>query len=1765
MPVLYANNAVSALSASITNVATSFSVTAGHGARFPVIAGGDYFYATLMDSAGNLEVVKVTARATDTFTVQRAQEGTTARAYAANDIVELRITKAMLDDFKTDTRTGYLPLTGGTVTGLTTFSNVSDTQIYLNGGGTSWAGISWTDVSGTDYTWFNGSTSTFAIGGGGSAVSGKKLHVHGGMTIGSGYATTSNATNGLNVEGAIQAAGYLTGSNSFEKLLGVSFPNGTANLAANIQFGNLSFWGYIEVEVTGTYSNQNAAGKLTKLFAVGTNVGNLIYNNVSRIADVIGTISDSIAIGDFAWNAANSNYIIPISHIGSLGNDYTIRVRMFTHSGSAATVFPVLAMSANYTLTSLAAHTAATYNSNLLINGTSQVLSAGNYNSYSPTLTGTGASGSWGISVTGSAATLSVARTIGGVSFNGSANIDLPGVNTIGNQSIAGTNVAGNAPALSINAASSTASGYGGDLTLSAGNSSGTSAGNNGGLTIVKGGNNTSAAGGSGAYLELYPGAAVLGSGGQARLYSGDSKGSNIDGVDLMVFAGRGTGTGVGGTIRIYTSSPTTAGSGLQTHTSRLEVSNLGQVFALAGIASTSTTTGTIRVTGGVGVSGQVHAAGFTGPLTGNASTATNVAYSGLTGTVPTWNQNTTGNAATATTANALNTANAYTGTGFTASGAVAYVVANRTSVSSGQVGYNWAQGGTNIWWNYLDASATTMYWYNSVATANVMTLTTGGALNTLGAITQNGSQVLTAGNYNSYAPTLTGTGASGSWGISVTGNAATATNVAYSGLTGTVPTWNQNTTGSADTVNSITGNTGLMVNRLTPVSSIDGLTATNFRSTLFGTASNNNAIATARWNTTPAPLSGLSAYGTMIAWAGSDTQGFLAVNYDGANAKIGGGNAENINWTATLIHSSNYNSYSPTLTGTGASGTWGISITGNAATATTATNLSGGTVSATSMLASQGLSDTYAGLRLVNPGGGSHVTSAGTITGAIKIRLPAAANNSNTMVRLTVKIYEYSTGLSRTLEVGGYNYGPGNWYNWFATQQTQSGGDLQVRFGYDATSDCIWIGETTSTWSYPQVFITDVQCGYSAYTQAMWASGWVVGFATSFDTVDQITTAYRPLSSGNYNSYAPSLTGSGASGTWGISITGNAATATTATNWGTYGGVPSAGTSFGNANTIGRSDANGYTYFGYINSSTGNSENGTVGQVIVTNGTDNFYRKASIGHLTSNLSGTAPISITGNAATASSVSGLTLTSSANGINPDSVTQNQIGYNTSVSLFGQSDGGLYSSAYSSSWIHQIYGDFRSGQIAIRGKNSGTWQAWRAVIDSGNYNNYAPTLTGTGASGTWGISITGTAANVTGVVAVANGGTGLTSIAARSIPVANTANTYTTVTPAAGQSVRVNAGNTAWEAYTPGTGTVTSVTATAPVASTGGTTPVISMPAATTSVSGYLTSTDWNTFNGKGNGTVTGVTATSPVASSGGTAPVISMAAATASVNGYMTSTYAAKLDGIAAGATANTGTVTSVATSGTVSGLTLTGGTITTTGTITLGGTLAVTPSNFASQTAKTFLAAPNGAAGTPTFRAMVASDVPTLNQNTTGSSGSCTGNAATATSATSATTATNATNTAITNDTTTATAQFITFVGASSGNTGQKTHSTGLTFVPSTGAFTASGNVTAYSDERLKKDWAPVAANFVSRLATVKSGTYTRTDNGERQAGSSAQDWQKLLPEVVAAGADDKETLSLAYGNAALVSAVELAKEVVELRAKLVRLEAIVAKLIED
>ena len=187
-----------------------------------------------------------------------------------------------------------------------------------------------------------------------------------------------------------------------------------------------------------------------------------------------------------------------------------------------------------------------------------------------------------------------------------------------------------------------------------------------------------------------------------------------------------------------------------------------------------------------------------------------------------------------------------------------------------------------------------------------------------------------------------------------------------------------------------------------------------------------------------------------------------------------------------------------------------------------------------------------------------------------------------------------------------------------------------------------------------------------------------------------------QAIHAGNYNSYSPTLTGGGASGTWSINITGSAGSATTATYATNTSKLYStdAGYCYGCANP----------YYGYL------TYDGTRWLFQVSPGTPAAVRVAYADAAGSadNIDGWTFVNTGSNSATAA----------------DSINSNGISYvGTNISLFGQSDGALYSQAYSSSWQHQIYGDYRTGQIAIRGKNSGTWQSWRVVLDSSNYSSY----------------------------------------------------------------------------------------------------------------------------------------------------------------------------------------------------------------------------------------------------------------------------------------------------------------------------------------------------------------------------------------------------------------------------------------------------------
>jgi len=213
-----------------------------------------------------------------------------------------------------------------------------------------------------------------------------------------------------------------------------------------------------------------------------------------------------------------------------------------------------------------------------------------------------------------------------------------------------------------------------------------------------------------------------------------------------------------------------------------------------------------------------------------------------------------------------------------------------------------------------------------------------------------------------------------------------------------------------------------------------------------------------------------------------------------------------------------------------------------------------------------------------------------------------------------------------------------------------------------------------------------------------------------------------------------------------------------------------------------------------------------------------------------------------------------------------------------------------------------------------------------------------------------------------------------------------------------------------------TGTVTAVTGTSPVASSGGTAPAISLssgygdtqnPYASKTANYVLAApngsagaptfraivaADIPTLNQNTTGTAANVTGTVAVAN-GGTGLTSTPANGALDIGngtGFTRTTLTAgtgiSVTNASGGITiTNTspssgGTVTSV--SGTSPVSVATG---TTTPVISLASGYGDTQNPYASKTANYFLSAPNGSAGVPTFRAIVAADIPTLNQNTTG------------------------------------------------------------------------------------------------------------------------------------------------------------------------------------
>ena len=102
MVVKLKNNVASTLRVQALSTDTTIYLPVGHGARFPTLGAGEYFYATIEDAAGNFEIIRATARVTDTLTVVRAAEGTTALTFPSGTAIEMRVTAASMVDTAQD-------------------------------------------------------------------------------------------------------------------------------------------------------------------------------------------------------------------------------------------------------------------------------------------------------------------------------------------------------------------------------------------------------------------------------------------------------------------------------------------------------------------------------------------------------------------------------------------------------------------------------------------------------------------------------------------------------------------------------------------------------------------------------------------------------------------------------------------------------------------------------------------------------------------------------------------------------------------------------------------------------------------------------------------------------------------------------------------------------------------------------------------------------------------------------------------------------------------------------------------------------------------------------------------------------------------------------------------------------------------------------------------------------------------------------------------------------------------------------------------------------------------------------------------------------------------------------------------------------------------------------------------------------------------------------------------------------------------------------
>ena len=563
-------------------------------------------------------------------------------------------------------------------------------------------------------------------------------------------------------------------------------------------------------------------------------------------------------------------------------------------------------------------------------------------------------------------------------------------------------------------------------------------------------------------------------------------------------------GTNITGTATSFTASNVTTNANLTGH-----ITSVGNAAVLGSFTSLQLLTALTDETG-TGANVFANTPTLVAPLLGTP-TSGNLANC----TFPTLNQNTTGNASTATT---LQTARAINGVSFDGSAAITVTAAAGTlsgaTLSSGVTASSLTSVGTissGVWngssisTTYTDAKVTSIVAGTNIslsgATGAVTVNVSGTVANATTATNQSGGTVnATTGTFSSTisASNLSGTNTGDQTNIS--GNAATATTA------GTV------TTAAQPSITSVGTLTGLTVSA-TISGSINGNSATVGNFTPSATAGVANRVVVADSN-------GYIYNNWFNSTDGSTASGVTAVMVKQGDNWLRSGTAAAI---ATFISGQTMN-----INGSATSAT-SATTAGTVTTAAQPSITSVGTL--TSVTTSGPIYRTAAGAGYLN---GQYSSAEGSTTsGAIYSIGGAYVPGTTTLGNM------YGVGYSYSSVVAGTTGAPGNLWGFYGA----SGGTSR--------------------------FFLDSDNGRGYFASDLY-----------------VNNGSLVLSAGNYNSYAPTLTGTGASGTWGISVTGNSATV--------GGFTPSASSGVGNRVVV--ADASGYIVNSYFYTGGGGSERSASG-----------------------------------------------------------------------------------------------------------------------------------------------------------------------------------------------------------------------------------------------------------------------------------------------------------------------------------------------------------------------------------------------------------------------------------------------------------------------------------------------------------------------------------------------------------------------------------------